>query len=252
MDDVAGIIVDNEEIAPGFRVVRIKLEPAFGGAAPGQFVMVKVPGEEVFLRRPFSICGLERNIVTLMYKVVGRGTLALSQLGKGARLMLLGPLGKGFQVARRDVHIVVAGGIGIAGVMTLVKRLRGEAEVFFGCGCAGETSLLGEMGAASIHIATLDGSLGFRGTVVDLLASRSELWKGKNACVYACGPGGMLRGLRAAIEGDSIPCQVSVEERMACGLGLCFGCVVKTKDQQEPYKRACLEGPVFDLWELCL
>ena len=97
----------------------------------------------------------------------------------------------------------------------------------------------------------MDGSVGFCGTVVELLEHSLPLI-GEKPCVYACGPNAMYASLQRFLASKRIPCQVLVEEHMACGLGLCFGCVKKTVDEREPYKRACVEGPVFDLWQLSL
>jgi dihydroorotate dehydrogenase electron transfer subunit len=101
-------------------------------------------------------------------------------------------------------------------------------------------------------VSTLDGSYGFEGNVIALLGGYIESTKGEDRQIFVCGPDGMVRNLRKLIERDRTPCQVLVEERMACGLGLCFGCVIKTVDEKEPYKRVCKEGPVFDLWEILL
>jgi dihydroorotate dehydrogenase electron transfer subunit len=124
--------------------------------------------------------------------------------------------------------------------------------VFFGCSNRKETALLGSMALHSPAISTLDGSWGFKGNVVDLLKEHLRSGKGKDREIFACGPENMVRALKDLIQADRIPCQVLLEERMACGLGLCFGCVKKTLDEKEPYKRVCREGPAFDLWEICL
>jgi len=146
----------------------------------------------------------------------------------------------------------VAGGIGIAGVLMLAERLGERASVLFGCGTRTEAALAGELAGNTAAICTLDGTHGFCGSVIDLLAKNLQEYHGSSVEIYACGPDGMLLALRALLEKERLPCQVLVEERMACGLGLCFGCAKKTLNEKEPYKRVCKEGPVFDLWELCL
>lgn len=219
---------------------------------PGQFVMARLPGNEVFLRRPFSICRTRGRDIGIMYKVVGRGTGLLSSICKEEEMLLLGPLGKGFHITEGASHFIVAGGIGLAGVLMLAERLGARARVFFGCGTRTEAALTGEVAGNTTAICTLDGTYGFCGSVIDLLAKNLQEYHKDSVEIYACGPDGMLRALKSLLEKERLPCQVLVEERMACGLGLCFGCTKKTLDEKEPYKRVCKEGPVFDLWELCL
>ncbi len=252
MDDIEGKIISNKKIAQGHYLLRIRLSRSMGMVRPGQFVMMKIPGGEVFLRRPFSIYDYQQGILTVMYKVVGKGTEQLSKAPKGTPVLTLGPLGRWFTVSDSAIPIVVAGGIGFAGVSALAKILQGKASIFFGCSALDEVSLL--KGAMHFHpfIATLDGSCGFKGNVIQLLKKHLKGWKGKNVEIFACGPENMVKSLKKLIEPYKIPCQVLLEERMACGLGLCFGCVKKTTDAQEPYKRVCKEGPVFDLWEISL
>jgi dihydroorotate dehydrogenase electron transfer subunit len=251
MDDIAGKIIENVAVCEGYYRCRVKLSKSMGKVDAGQFVMVKVPSSDVFLRRPFSIFDYGNKVVTILYKVVGKGTDALARASTDDRVMVLGPLGNGFRLASKSRPILVAGGIGVAGIYLLWRRLKGRADVFFGCSTSKEVALLADINPSHPHVSTLDGSRGFKGTVVDLLAnhlSHSE----EDFAVYACGPEGMFASLKKRFHESKLPCQVLVEERMACGLGLCFGCVKKTTDDHEPYKRACMEGPVFDLWQLSL
>lgn len=250
MDDLEGTVTRNEKIAKGYYALDVVFDKPFGPPVPGQFVMVMVPGEGVYLRRPFSIYGYGEKTLALLYRVAGKGTEALSLLGRGDRLMVLGPLGKGFRVGRDTYPIIVGGGIGIAGVRTLIDSPGKECAVLFGCSGVTETALVDDLAGINLSVATLDGSAGFHGTVIELLEKRLPALSGKNITIYACGPDGMISSLRGLLENERIPCQVLLEERMACGLGLCFGCVKKTTDENEPYKRVCKEGPVFDLWEL--
>jgi dihydroorotate dehydrogenase electron transfer subunit len=252
MDDIKGRIIHNEEIAPGYYLLKITLAKTMAHAVPGQFVMVQVPDSEVFLRRPFSIYEYSRKILSIMYKVVGRGTKSLSRAGINEQVSVLGPLGRGFTIKRSCPYIVVAGGIGIAGVHALIKKLGKRATVFFGCSTKAELPLLESISHVHPCISTLDGSYGFRGDVVQLFAKHMKSMKNRDIEILTCGPENMLIGLKKLLEREKIPCQASLEERMACGLGLCFGCVKKTVDEEEPYKRVCIEGPVFDLWQVCL
>jgi dihydroorotate dehydrogenase electron transfer subunit len=187
-----------------------------------------------------------------MYKVVGKGTESLSRTGKKEKVSVLAPLGKGFIIRKRKIYLVVAGGIGIAGVHALIKRLGKRAVVFFGCNNSAELPLLDSNACINPYVSTLDGSYGFHGNIAQLLAKQMDSLRNKDIEIFACGPENMLRALKELLEPEHTPCQASFEERMACGLGLCFGCVKKTVDEEEPYKRVCKEGPVFDLWQVCL
>jgi dihydroorotate dehydrogenase electron transfer subunit len=253
MNDIEGRIIENRNLAGSYYRLRVRLAGPMGPVEPGQFVMVKVPGSDLFLRRPFSIYGYSRGVLAIMYRVAGKGTDALRTMGRGAHLSVLGPLGRGFAVAGGHSRIVVAGGIGLAGVHLLAKCLRRKVTLLFGCSSVAETAILKDLEAFHPLVATLDGSSGYKGTVVDLLASvLPERQVAGDLTVYACGPEGMIQNLKRLLEPAGTPCQVAVEERMACGLGLCFGCVTRTTDAEEPYKRVCKEGPVFSIWELSL
>lgn len=252
MDDIPGKITENDRVTGSYRRLTVRLERPLGRVSPGQFVMVRVPGREVFLRRPFSIYHSRGRTLTIVYRVVGKGTDALSAAARGGSLMVLGPLGRGFAPGRGNTPIVVAGGIGYAGVRMLLTRLRGSATLFFGVMEKEELRLAADLGETKIFVSTMDGSCGFAGDVVSLLGQHLDEYRGKRPEVFACGPSGMVKSLKALLEPGRIPCQVSVEERMACGMGLCFGCVVATSDETNPYKRVCKEGPVFSLWDLSL
>jgi len=252
MDYIEGRIIQNKEIASRHYLLKITLEKSMDPIVPGQFVMLQIPDNDIFLRRPFSIYDYHQKTLSLLYKVVGKGTESLSRKVKNTKVSVLCPLGRGFSIKKRDGYFVVAGGIGIAGVHLLIKRLGTRATIFFGCNNADELSLLGKTANLGPFVSTLDGSYGFRGNVIQLLAQYMRDMEKKDIEVFACGPEGMLKSMKTVLEKKRIPCQASFEERMACGLGLCFGCVKKTMDEEEPYKRVCKEGPVFDLWQVCL
>jgi dihydroorotate dehydrogenase electron transfer subunit len=251
MDDIEGVILENRPVCGDYYRCRVRLTKPMGRVAPGQFVMVKVPSSEIFLRRPFSIYESGNRGITILYRVVGKGSSSLASASRGERVMVLGPLGHGFRVQPGYTPVLVAGGIGIAGLHLLRKQLKNRAVLFYGCSTKEEVSLLGEIAGGKSNICTLDGSVGYEGNVVELLSRHLKRIDGR-PYIYACGPEPMYASLKLLLAETGIPCQVLVEERMACGLGLCFGCVKKTIDENEPYKRACIEGPVFDLWQLSL
>ena len=252
MIDTEARIIENKNIATNYFLLRLTLAEPMGKVTPGQFIMLKIPGNEIFLRRPFSIYDYDKDSLSVMYKVVGKGTECLSRSGKNALVYALGPLGNGYHIRERDSYIIVAGGIGVAGVRLLMKRPKKGMSLFFGCACREEVALINDISQLNPNISTLDGSYGFKGTVVEMLKRDLKLSRGLDREIFVCGPEGMLKSLKELINKDKIPCQALVEERMACGLGLCFGCVKKMVDPEEPYKRVCKEGPVFDLWEMSL
>ncbi|HBE45506.1 MAG TPA: hypothetical protein DDW17_08730 [Deltaproteobacteria bacterium] len=253
MDDVQGIVVENSRVVTGYYLITIRLVKSFGKVLPGQFVMLRIPRNTVFLRRPFSIYNYKTRLLSIMYKVVGIGTEALSTLHRDEKVYVLGPLGRGFKKSARRKAILIAGGIGIAGLHLLAKELRQRAVIYFGCESKKEVALLYDLREEmNIYVSTMDGTYGYKGTVVDLLKNRLETIPYNKMEIYACGPEPMLKALKNIIGDIRISCQILVEERMACGLGLCFGCVKKTMDEKEPYKRLCTEGPVFDIWEISL
>ncbi len=251
MDDIVGTVVRNEQVIPGYFRASIRLSKPMSRLRPGQFVMLRIPSSEVFLRRPFSIYDYRRGLLSILYKVAGKGTAALAGATVREKVMVLGPLGNGFTVLPGHEAIVVAGGIGIAGVYLLWSRLREKKSLFWGCTSNSDAGLINDVVSCEPYVSTMDGSLGCRGNVVDLLAQHISVLK-RPAQVFACGPEAMFLSLRDLLRAERMPCQVLLEERMACGLGVCFGCVKKTLDEGEPYKRVCKEGPVFDLWQISL
>ena len=210
---------------------------------PGQFVQIKVPG--FYLRRPISVCDWGENSLTLIYKVVGQGTKAMTSLAPGAELDLLTVLGNGFDPAAcGDKPLLVGGGVGVPPLYGLAKRLMAagkQVTAALGFGSAREAILVDELRALGVdtHVATMDGSMGAKGLVTGLFPALGE-----HTYFYACGPAKML----AAVEG-ALPCdgEMSYEERMGCGFGACVGCTCQTKSGA---KRVCKDGPVFKKGEV--
>jgi dihydroorotate dehydrogenase electron transfer subunit len=251
IDDIEGAILRNRSVLPGYFLASIRLRRPMAGTRPGQFIMLKVPSAEVFLRRPFSVYDYGKSVLSILYRVAGIGTSALAAAGRGEKVMVLGPLGNGFTQLPGHAPVLVAGGIGIAGIHFLWTKVKKRSTLFWGCTTSSEAALLRKIMSHGPHISTIDGSLGCTGNVVDLLGQHISEMK-RPLQVFACGPEAMFPALRDLLAGERMPCQVLVEERMACGLGICFGCVRKTVDEIEPYKRVCKEGPVFDLWQISL
>lgn len=211
--------------------------------APGQFVDLALPG--FFLRRPISICDYDADGLTIIYKVVGKGTAALSRLAPGAELDALSGLGNGFDTQKSgESPLLIGGGVGVPPLYALAKRLLAEGKyptAILGFNKADEVFYAGEfenLGVRTI-VCTADGSVGVRGFVTDAIATLSGY-----SFYYACGPEPMLRAVHAVC-----PCggQLSFEERMGCGFGACMGCSCKTKYGN---KRICKDGPVLDKEEI--
>jgi len=268
------IILSNQSISPGFKKLALECPDIASQARPGQFVMVKVAsGYDPLLRRPFGIHRrLDSGRIEILYQVVGRGTALLADMQPGLALDVLGPLGNGFSISD-DIRqaVIVGGGIGIAPLMFLTEELAAKkiaAEVFYGASTA--SHLVGIEGFKSLgikpHISTDDGTAGFKGFVSQLLENYLTSAKPQasslkpQAYVYACGPRGMLAAVANIASRYDLPCEVSLDAAMACGMGACLGCVVKgsypinrvtTGDRGQgegdkySYLRVCREGPVF-------
>jgi dihydroorotate dehydrogenase electron transfer subunit len=230
-------------------------------AQPGQFVMVRpVKFTEPLLPRPFSIHRLQGDQVALLFKIVGQGTRQLADLRKGDLLEVLGPLGQGFDFSADQNPILVAGGMGAAPLLFLAeawkrsqkKNQKRTLRLFIGARSKDE--LLGlkefERAGAGIFAATEDGSFGRKGLVTRLLSSTLNT-PSPDQTLYVCGPNPMLKAVRNWAVPNGIPCQLSLEARMACGLGACLGCVVaQKKEKAMAYVNVCQHGPVFDAREV--
>lgn len=265
MKNLKTVVLNNNEIAPGYFRMTI-LAPGYPQLAQaGQFVMLRVqPQAQPLLRRPFGIfrtgtlpaqcTGLpERDFVELIYKVVGGGTRMMAELKNGDPVELLGPLGEGFTVDDKSVnHLLVGGGIGLVPLYTLAEKLcqRGDSVRLL-MGGRTRDDILGvtefERLGVETYVSTDDGSLGEEGFVTAVLSRK--LSRFPDASVYACGPMPMLDAVRTICHGVDAPLQVSLEALMACGIGACLGCVVPSNnhsDEKPDYLCTCKQGPVFD------
>ena len=222
-------------------VFRMRLEGCAGENRPGQFVNIKIDG--LFLRRPISVCEYEDGVLTLIYKVVGQGTEALSKMVSGEKLDVLCGLGNGYDLsAAGDEPLLIGGGVGVPPLYYLAKELVKQGKsvsVILGFNTSSEVFYEEEFKAlgCSVYVTTADGSRGVKGFVTDALPESASYF-------YACGPEPMLRALHRAAK---FPGEMSFEERMGCGFGACMGCSCKTMTGA---KRICKEGPVLKKEEL--
>ncbi|MBN1893600.1 dihydroorotate dehydrogenase electron transfer subunit [bacterium] len=251
-------IISQESITD--RIQRLVLHcPEIAGAAkPGQFVHVRVhPSWDPLLRRPFSVHAADRKngSIALLYRVIGKGTAFLRSLGNGASVNLMGPLGNGFRLDQsRSRALVMAGGLGSAPAFFLIDRLLEYGRpVIFMWGTRSAEEIFGldrfRVAGVEIHLATDDGSLGRAGTVTGLLeAFLRESKSLKNLEGFVCGPEPMLAAVQALVAGKPLRVQACLEERMACGTGVCQGCAVRM--QSGLYRMVCSDGPVFPIEEV--
>ena len=253
-------IIDQRSMAPGYQRIDMRCSADYRAARPGQFVMVGVSGELTLLRRPFSIHRLStghggRTEIAILYKIVGDGTTALSRLKPGAQLDILGPLGQGFRVRANYRHIyIAAGGIGVAPMVYLVEHLVHEhdfasCEVFLGGRTRDDLLCIDNFRRlrVKVHRTTDDGSDGAQCFLTHPL--EIEARKQPPDIIYACGPMDMLTCVAGNAERLKVPCQVSIESVMACGVGACLGCAVPPR-AGEGYLHVCKDGPVFDIEQL--
>lgn len=279
-------IAENKMVAQGFYRMRIESAYLAKNARPGQFVEIKCSdGNEPLLRRPLGVHRIRENGIELLYEVVGKGTQLLSKKKSGDTVDIIGPLGNGFDLSRTThdalrTTIIVAGGIGVAPLVALAEELvhspqstvhGKKVHVLIGARtkshilCEAEFKKMG----CRVVIATEDGSKGFKGLATDLLRTAHDALR---TTIYACGPAAMLKTVAKIAGVKRIPCQVSIEERMACGIGVCLGCPVKIKPISVPdgaysmrylpsgtgmaastkyeYKMVCKDGPVFNAEEI--
>jgi len=238
--------------------IGIECEQIGKGAQSGQFIMIKVSeGYEPLLRRPMSILDYDesRGIVEFLFRVVGKGTRILSNLHVGERLWALGPLGSGFTIDKSFSNaVLVGGGMGIPPLYYLLKKLRdADKSVIFYYGAKSKNEFLfeerfRELGL-EVRLATDDGTAGFHGFITELFLQdfRTKQWDEK-AKIFACGPEPMLYFIHRNAQENHYSAELSLETKMACGLGICQGCAVKAAGNSEleySYQLVCKDGPVF-------
>lgn len=238
-------VVSQETLATDVYSLVLEAPEIASQAIAGQFVSVYTHDGSKMLPRPISLCGIDREAGTLrlVYRVVGFGTKEFSQLAAGDTVDILGPLGNGFMKSDKKA-ILIGGGIGIPPMLQLAKELDCEKSVVLGY--RDEIFLNEEFEPyAQVYMSSEDGQHGVKGNVIDAIKEYGV----DGAVIYACGSTPMLRGIKAYAMENGIECQISMEEKMACGVGACLACVCKTKDidehSQVHNRRICKDGPVF-------
>ena len=248
-------VVSHEQIAHGIYELTL-FTPIADIAEPGQFVHVKIPGgDATLLRRPISIARSEESTLTLIYQIKGKGTRLLSHVGAGDFLDVLGPLGNEFPTKSVHRALVVGGGMGAAPLENLLLHNRDiEFDTVLGFRSQKVSYRLWYFQHLShdFNVLTEDGSIGEKGFVTQKV--ETLLQENQYDAIYACGPSAMMKALKKPVEPYPIPCFVSLEERMGCGIGACLvcNCKIRRQDGSFTYKRVCKDGPVFLLREVML
>ncbi|HIS31528.1 MAG TPA: dihydroorotate dehydrogenase electron transfer subunit [Candidatus Limivivens intestinipullorum] len=249
MKKTTAAIISQERIGEGIYSLWLGAEEIAEAAAPGQFVSLYCHDHSRLLPRPISICEIDREkgAIRLVYRVAGKGTAEFSGLSAGGSIEVLGPLGNGFPLERGGEEkklLLIGGGIGVPPIVELAKQIQGKKQIVAGYRDA--LFLDQELRAAGkLYVATEDGSIGTKGTVLDAIREQNL----EADVIFACGPTPMLRALKEYALEKGIECWISMEERMACGVGACLGCVCKSAETDDhshvKNKRICKDGPVF-------
>jgi dihydroorotate dehydrogenase electron transfer subunit len=257
MDFFDARVVAREDLAPGYFILRLGGCQALAGSLPGQFVMVRGDwGRDPLLPRALSLLDARADgTAAILVKTVGRATALLSRTAAGARLRVLGPLGTSFPAPDPGRHdLLVAGGSGVPPVYLQAARaatagLADNVDVFLGGRTAQDlphATAIERLGVR-LHLTTDDGSRGLRGLVTVALERYLDEAGGKPT-LMACGPDPMLRAVARSARLRELPCHVSLEASMACGMGACLGCAVPARSR--PFLYVCKDGPVFDAGEV--
>ncbi len=241
-------LVFSQKLTPTIYDFRLQNSALAAVTKPGQFVQVLVPGKT--LRRPISVCDVEGDTIRLVFEVRGEGTAIMAETRTGESINIIAPLGKGFDIDPAKKTAFIGGGIGVPPMLYSAKQCGANAVVINGFRSKDAMILSDDFKSAGCRliVATDDGSFGIHGFVTQPLA---EVIKDVEM-ICACGPTPMLRNISKLAAENGVPCQVSLEQRMACGVGACLGCAVavKTEDGSVFYRHVCKDGPVFNSEEV--
>ncbi len=247
-------LLKKTELVNGIYKYTVKAPEIANDAKAGQFLEIKVSETgEPFLRRPISIYNINKEAgeVEFIFQVKGRGTELLSQIEIGKKIDIIGPLGYGaYNVKEYNNVAIIGGGIGIYPLYELTKELKGKANLNVYLGFRNKSLVtcekeFEELGLNKLVVTTDDGSYKEKGFAIDFM--KKDIEEHKVDMIFACGPLPMLKAIRQYAIDNNIPCQISLEERMGCGIGACLGCAVKIISGKETrFGHVCKEGPVFN------
>lgn len=245
-------VLSQERLSDGIYSMWIETADIAGQAVPGQFISVYSKDGSRMLPRPISICETDRekNKIRIVYRVAGKGTAEFSGHKAGDRIDILGPLGNGFPADNDGYMLAIGGGIGVPPMLEVIKEYKGRKTAVLGYRDS-NLFLKDEFDKYSdVVIATEDGSIGTKGNVLDAIKENGL----KPDIIYACGPTPMLKAVKKYAMENGIRAWISLEEKMACGIGACLACVCRSKEidehSQVNNKRICREGPVFSADEV--
>lgn len=248
---MTAVVISQEKIAEDIYSMWLKAEPVAAEAVPGQFISMYTNDGSKLLPRPISICEIdtETSKLRVVYRVTAEktGTDQFSKMKAGDTLPIIGPLGNGFplEAGKGKRAFLIGGGIGVPPILELAKQLDCEKQIIMGYRDA-DTFLKEQFEEnGTVYISTEDGSVGTKGNVMDAIRENGL----EADIIYACGPTPMLRAIKQYAEEQGIECYISLEERMACGIGACLACVCQSKEKDHHSnvnnKRICKDGPVF-------
>ncbi len=235
-------------ITPEIKRLTLHAPSICSGALPGQFLNIRVDANFPLLRRPFSIYDVDGDELSILFTVIGRGTAVLARKEPGDTLDIIGPCGNSFlpfTEGAYDTSVFVAGGIGVAPFPFFTKRMdpSRRIETFIG---ARSRDFVIDGGMRNVHVATDDGTLGYHGTVLDLLKEYLSANDAGRVRMFLCGPSRMMRAVADFALEMNIPAYASIECDMACGIGLCQGCAVESTGGDKKYFLVCTDGTIFD------
>ena len=248
-------IIDKRTITPDLFVLRLEAPTISSSVKPGQFVNIlpRTGSIDPLLRRPFSVYQTGGNWIEVIVQIHGKGTQELAYRSKGDTLDVLGPLGMPWKAESSNYQtaILVVGGVGVASMPSLTKYLQSSSKKFVTYYGARTASLFADEYLINVSYATDDGSKGFRGNVIELLRGDLSGNKFESPKLFVCGPTPMMRAAVKLAEEFSIPCEVSLETEMACGVGICQGCPVVTTEHEfastgKKFHLVCTHGPSFE------
>jgi dihydroorotate dehydrogenase electron transfer subunit len=251
-------VVELLEVQKGIYLQKIKSPEIAEKILPGQFLNIKVSESFVpLLRRPFSICDVEDDLIHLIYNIHGEGTKILSSKKEGEMLNILGPLGRGFNYDDEfELAVFVAGGLGVAPFPFLARKLKGKKQIVSFVGGRTKQEVI-KHNLPNNQVATDDGSEGYKGNVIELFENEIKNYLNKKIKIFACGPNQMLKALSSSLkkltfDGVNIECEISTESVMACGFGICQGCPIQDSKNSDHYYLVCKDGPVFNINDVIL
>ena len=257
---VSGKVVSKMEVAAGHFQMGVLCPHIARNTAPGQFIQVCVNGSlyDPLLSRPFAVYQTKGDVSDILFKVVGKGTSLLAEKCVGDTVDIIGPLGNCFPIDDGfERTMLIAGGMGIAALMSLAEAVK-DRQIAALIGVSTQSKIVGREDllalGAEVHVATEDGTAGHKGTVSELMEDviLNKKCSIAGCRIFACGPNPMLKAIAQLAAKYEMPAYVSLEERMACGVGACLGCVcqVVSPEEDTQYKTVCADGPVFDAQEI--